>query len=197
MRSVLRVLFAFAMIVLGGIGQANATEKEAADYTISIGNEALSILSAKSSDAQKQTQLEGMFLKIVDTDWIARFVLGASWRKMQPAQQAEYLQTYRKFLIKHYVSNFKEYTAGTTFKVLKSRPIGAKDQYLVSMAILRKGEQPINLDYRVRQEGSVFHAIDIVVEGVSLLATQRAEFASVIQREGVAHLIDLLKKKAA
>ncbi len=177
---------------------AVATEKLAVEYTNAIGTQALEILTAKQTDAAKRERLEALFTKIVDTNWIARFVVGASWRKMSAVQQADYLATYRKFLVKHYTSNFADYTAGTNFKVVRVRPIGSdKMQYLVSVLIVRKGQQPVNLDYRIRQEGeNNFHAIDILVEGVSLLATQRSEFASVIQRDGIEKLISLLKKKA-
>lgn len=186
-----------------GVGSFSATtacanEKAAAAYAVSIGNKALTILSAPSADMQKQKQLEQMFTEIVDTDWIARFVLGPSWRKLSDAQKTDYLNTYRHFLVKHYTANFKEYSEGTTFKVTKSRPIGSNKQYLVSMAIVRTtSPQPINIDYRLQQQGESFRAIDIVVEGVSLLATQREEFSSVIQRDGLPHLLKLLKKKAA
>lgn len=176
---------------------AQADEKTAADYANSIGSQALAIISGKASEAQKQKDLEALFVRIVDTDWIAKFVIGAEWRKLKPTQQTDYLATYRKFLVKHYTSNFKEYTKGTTFKVVKSRPIGAQGQYLVGMKILRPTQQPVSLDYRVRQDAPTqFRAIDIIVEGVSLLATQRSEFTSVIQRDGIDKLIALLKKKA-
>lgn len=178
---------------------AQADEKQAADYTVSIGNEALEILSSKVSEDEKQDQLRDLFTRIVDTDWIARFVLGASWRKLDEDAQKDYLKTYRKFLVKHYTQNFSDYTAGTHFKVARVRKIGSDGkQYLVSIIIIRKGQQPVNLDYRVRQDAEdAFRAIDILVEGVSLLATQRSEFSSVIQRDGVKKLIKLLKKKAA
>ncbi len=189
-----------SLLILGlfAATPALAAEQDAATYTNSIGQKALAILSAKDADAVKQTKLEQMFTEIVDTDWIGRFVIGSNWNKMKPDQQADYLSTYRRFLVKHYTSNFKEYSEGTTFKVMKSRPIGAKDQYLVSMSIKQADNpQPINMDYRLKQTGTEFKVIDIVVEGVSLLATQRSEFASVIQRGGVDKLMTLLKKKAA
>ncbi len=199
LRSVLRgfwVCFMAAM-VLAPLS-ARADEKTASDYAATIGNQALTIITSKASDAQKQSDLEALFVKIVDTDWIAKFVIGAEWRKLKPAQQADYLQTYRKFLVKHYTSNFKEYGANTRFSVVKSHAIGGKGQYLVGMKVLRKGEPPLNLDYRVREDAAKkFMAIDIIVEGVSLLATQRSEFTSVIQRDGIDKLISLLKKKSA
>jgi phospholipid transport system substrate-binding protein len=189
-----------AMLMVGYPTPSHADDEQAAAFSVSIGNEVLGILSTDTlSDAEKQDKIREMFLRVVDTDWIGRFVLGATWRKLDEAAQQDYLETYRKFLVKHYTQNFADYKKGTTFKVARVRKIGADGkQYLVSMLILRKGQQPINLDYRVRQENAEsFRAIDILVEGVSLLATQRSEFASVIQREGVERLISLLKKKAA
>lgn len=197
LQSVVRGLGVGLLLALLGAHPSFADEKEAATYAGAIGKQALAILDSKADAATKQKELQALFVKLVDIDWIARFVIGVEWRKMKLEQQQDYLQIYRQFLIKHYTSNFEQYAANTTFKVIKSRPIGGKDQYLVGVKVLKKGEPPVNLEYRVRQQGSDFKAIDIIVEGVSLLATQRSEFASVIQRDGVQHLIALLKKKAA
>jgi phospholipid transport system substrate-binding protein len=189
-----------ALLLCGGpVSAVAGASEDASAYTDTIAQRALAVLSAKSSDATKQKELEALFVKIVDTDWIARFVLGTNWRRMEASQQKEYLDTYRRFLVKHYVSNFREFTVGTSFKVVKSRPIGSgRDQFLVGMQVLRpKTPQPVSIDYRLKQENKEFRVIDIVVEGVSLLATQRSEFASVIQRDGLERLLQLLKKKSA
>jgi len=49
---------------------------------------------------------------------------------------------------------------------------------------VRDGRPPIRVDWRVRNGEDQLKIIDVVVEGVSMLLTQRDEFASVIQRSG-------------
>ena len=174
---------------------AHADEKGASKFAEATANKAVSVLASNSSDSVKVTELEGLFTNSVDTNWIGRFVLGKHWKSLDEAAQKEYLSAYRGFLVKHYTANFKEYSEGTKFEITRSNKL-KKNQYRVSMNINRpNSSQAVKVDYRIRQKNSKYSIIDIVVEGVSLLNTQRSEFSSVIQRNGVDHLIEKLKTK--
>ena len=59
--------------------------------------------------------------------------------------------------------------------------------------ILRGDEEPLRLDWRVRQTGRGLKVIDIAAEGVSMLTTKRSEFTSLVAREGVDALIGRLE----
>lgn len=183
----LTVFFSFA---------AQADEQGARNFAESTANSAVAVLASNASDSAKMAELEGLFVDSVDTNWIGRFVLGRHWRNLDDSSQKEYLNSYKDFLVKHYTQNFKEYSEGTKFEITHSNEI-KKNQYRVSMSINRPtNAQPVKVDYRVRQNGNNYSIIDIVVEGVSLLNTQRSEFSSVIQRKGVDHLIEQLKAKS-
>ncbi len=182
-----------AMVMVSFI--AHADEDGARNFAESTANKAVSVLASAGSDSVKVTKLEELFVNSVDTNWIARFVMGKYWKDIDAAKQKEYLSNYRDFLVKHYTQNFKEYSEGTQFTITRSNQV-KKGQYRVSMNIIRLQGQPLKVDYRVRDGGSNnYSIIDIVVEGVSLLNTQRSEFSSVIQRKGVDHLIEQLKSK--
>ena len=55
--------------------------------------------------------------------------------------------------------------------------------------VLPPGSQPLRVDWRLRDrpEGPV--VIDLIIEGISLLVTQRSEFAAVLERAGVDGLL--------
>ena len=46
------------------------------------------------------------------------------------------------------------------------------------------GGAPARVDWRVRGAPGAYKIIDVVVEGISMVVTQRSEFASVIRRGG-------------
>jgi phospholipid transport system substrate-binding protein len=175
-----------------------ASVQQASDYAESVSNQAMAVLKEDISAEEKQAKLTEQFLKEVDADWIGKFVLGVHWRRLKEEQREEYLTHYRDFLISQYTSNFQEYADGASFTLLNARPIGKKgNQFLVSSKVQAGSGQPVQVDYRIRRnDDNSFHVIDIVVEGVSLLATQRSEFASVIQRQGIDFLIQRLKQKS-
>lgn len=168
-----------------------AGDSQAGAFVNDVGTKAIAIMKNGGSTANIQTQLEALFNQVVDVDWVAKFVMGRNWRALTPEQQQSYLTTYRTFLIKHYTSNFTEYTQGTTFKVLRTTPAPVKGEEIVSIQILRPGKPPVNIDYRVRNQ----KVIDIAVEGVSLITTQRQEFASVMQRYDFNYLLTQLQQQ--
>jgi phospholipid transport system substrate-binding protein len=56
---------------------------------------------------------------------------------------------------------------------------------------------PIKVDWRVRElRDHSLVAIDVIVEGVSLVVTQRSEFGSVIERRGMDGLLSELRRRA-
>ena len=177
-----------------------ATPKDAEAFAASIGTRVLEILkeSDKSQD-EKLSTLENMFTETMDVEWVGKFVLGKYWRSATPPQRESYMDAYRAFLIKHYTSRFAEYS-GQTFNMVSSRE-ERKGEFLVRMNISRTQGEPVIVDYRLREEKDsttekpTFKAFDIIVEGVSLINTQRSEFNTVVGREGIDSLTRKLKAK--
>jgi phospholipid transport system substrate-binding protein len=191
-----RKFLAIMMVWLGLVAPAYAddapkaqifVDKVASDVLVLVQDEKIAV-------EDKKSKLNKVFIDVVDVAYVAKFVLGRHWRTATPAQQQAYLSAYGPFLINNYVARLTKYT-GQTFKITGSQPTG--DAYIVSTQLLDPKGPPILVDYRVRQDaGDVFKVIDIVVEGVSLLATQRSEFNSVVSNNGVDFLIQALQKKA-
>jgi ABC-type transporter MlaC component len=66
----------------------------------------------------------------------------------------------------------------------------------VSTRILSEGP-PLAVDWRVRElDDRSLVAIDVIVEGVSLIVTQRSEFGAVIERQGLDGLLAELRRRA-
>jgi phospholipid transport system substrate-binding protein len=178
------------------VAQAASTQ-DAAKYIETVGNQAVATISDKSLDkAKKQTKLETLFGDSVDFKWVGRFVIGRYWRDASDAQKERYLTEYKKFLILHYTSRFTDYTSGS-FKITGSKQDG-EGEFTVGMQIQPGGSggEPVLVDYRVRADGKNFKIFDVIVEGVSLIATQRSEFGAVLAKGGIDHLIEQLIAKS-
>jgi len=180
------------------IAQKTAPASAAAAYVDSLGKQALSAISNPANNKeQKQKILEKLFADNIDFPWVGRFVMGRFWRQTTPEQQARYLKTYQNFLIKNYTSRFTQYTSGS-FKITGSKQ-EENGEFTVGMEIIseKAGDPPIVIDYKVRKAKSSFQVFDIVVEGVSLINTQRSEFSSILSQKGVDALIGKLEANAA
>lgn len=175
-----------------------ATEKQAAGYVSAMGEKAIDIIKNKSiTKKDKATALESIFNDSVDFPWVARFVMGRFWRDATPDQRTRYTALYQRFLVLHYSSLFSDYTGGS-FKILYARAEG-DDEFTVGMQIQAGSEsgEPVMIDYKIRAEDNKFKIFDVTIEGVSMLSTQRSEFASILNSKGVDYLIDQLQKKSA
>ncbi len=57
----------------------------------------------------------------------------------------------------------------------------------------------MKIDWRLVSENGTYKISDVIVEGISMMTTQRSEFASVVQRNGgqVRGLIAMMREKTA
>ena len=124
---------------------------------------------------------------------IARVAVGRSWKKINPEQKAMLVKTFSEFSVASYASMFDGYT-GEQFKIL-----GAEQQkqgrMLVRTILTKSDGEKIHLDYVLSQDDGRWQIINISTNGISDLALKRAEYTSVIKKEGFDELLNKLKKK--
>jgi len=174
-----------------------AGTQDAGSYIQRVGTQTVNILKSPAAKPQKQAALAGIFAANVDFPWVARFVMGRYWREASDDQKQRYVFQYQRFLVRHYAVLFSDYNGGN-FKVLYSRDDG-DGEYSVGMQVQAaddKGSEPVMIEYKVRSEAGIFKIFDVLIEGVSMLTTQRSEFGAVLGNNSIDYLIDMLQKKA-
>lgn len=197
MKPFLRFGILSLLMALMGTPAVAAVTDDARTFVDTVGGTALATLQdAALNDAQKREKLNALFADAVDIPYVGKFVLGRYWRTATPEQQKAYMQAYEPFLIRNYVGRIAKYS-GQTYTLTDSKPMG--EGAVVGMILhTPDGSSPdVIVNYRLNKVGKGFKVIDIVVENVSLLNTQRSEFSSIVGNKGIDYLIDALKKKAA
>jgi phospholipid transport system substrate-binding protein len=175
----------------------DALDPKATAFMNQLWNRALELLNKKAPAAQRQALFRELFHKDFDTPGIARFVLGRYWRTASPEQQKEFLKQFDDYVVYVYTARLSDFE-GEQFKIIGARP--DQDAVLVSTDVITPGApQPLRVEWRLTDHGGAYKISDVIVDGVSMLVTQRSEFASVIQRHGgqVQGLIDLMRQKSA
>lgn len=183
-----------ALLLCAFSAPAQAGDPQSAQHFIDgIAKQVLDVLKTDAAAPAKQQKLVGIFSGVVDTPFVAKFVLGPNWRTATPEQQKAYVTAYGPFVLNNYAKKLTRYS-GEQY-TLKNARQDDDGSFLVTMAIIstNSGQESL-VDYRLRSEGG-YKLIDIIVEGVSLLATQRSEFNTIVQSKGMDHLIASLKKK--
>jgi phospholipid transport system substrate-binding protein len=175
------------------IVNSSYTAKQAESFVAEVADKAVNIIQSSQSESEKFSELSQLFLKNVDTVWMARFALGSSWRRLTETQKSEYTKLYQDFLIKTYVPNFKKYNSDK-INITGGEAIG-NGQFKVSTVINSANDHHINVIYMIHYQDNTPQIFDIIVEGVSLITTQRAEFTSIIQQNGFQALVSELQSK--
>jgi ABC-type transporter MlaC component len=128
-------------------------------------------------------------------DTIGKFMLGESRRKMTDEQTARFEKIFPDYITKLYAEQFDE-IVGKPLEVKDAREIGRAD-VIVRTEFKRQGDSPLLVDWRVRElKSGERKAIDIIVQGVSIMLVKREEFSSFIATNGIDALLDRLEQEA-
>jgi phospholipid transport system substrate-binding protein len=126
---------------------------------------------------------------------MTRLVLGRNWKKLTPEQQGEFVQHFAGFLASDYGSRVERYEQQQV-SVLGERTEPRGDVTVKTKVTGGEFDGAI-IDYRMRYRDEDWRIIDVVIEGISLVANFRDQFREVLSREGPEHLLEKLREKSA
>ncbi len=135
----------------------------------------------KLSSDEQEAELEELFQKYVDIPIIARAVLGKSWRRANSDQRGRFINAFKGYVSNKYGRQFSEFK-GTTLEIVKSRDTLTKAGVLVATEVFVPGNSPLKVVWQVSDGSGSLKLIDIRVEGVSMLSTERQEFRSKLKK---------------
>ncbi|HXZ02331.1 MAG TPA: ABC transporter substrate-binding protein [Stellaceae bacterium] len=196
LRRPLRLLFLVLGLSLAGAGAF--ADGDAAGFVNDLVNRALKALDDKQlANEDRARQFRDMLDRDFDMTRIARFVLGRYWNDAREEEKQQFQKLFEEYVVRAYAQRFSEYS-GETVKITGSRPESEINTLVQSQIIRPNGAPPAKVDWRVRKDGGGYKIVDVDVEGVSMILTQREEFSSVIQRSGgLAGLNKTLQEKLA
>jgi phospholipid transport system substrate-binding protein len=175
---------------------AGAGDAEAKSFIRGIGDEVMAILQqADKSDQEKLVALKELLDANTDLELIARLVLGRHWNAASEEQRQEYVGLFQQILMNTMAERLGDYN-GQTFEVVGSSELNERDTAVQSRILRVGGAPPLRVDWRVRETGGDFLIIDVIAEGVSLVVSQRNEVGSVVERRGMAGLIEVMRERS-
>lgn len=131
-----------------------------------------------------------------DLDFMAIKSLGLGGRDLNLADRERWVAAFARFFVSNYARRFRSYS-GQRFESLGEEP-APKGQVVVRSRLVRSDNEDVRLDYRLRQTTGGWKIIDVYARGTtSLLAVRRAEFTSVLERQGFEGLVASVEAKAA
>ncbi|HEU5056912.1 MAG TPA: ABC transporter substrate-binding protein [Kofleriaceae bacterium] len=178
-------------------GGAGTRAVEAANATV---RDLLRKEAAPGSPAEKKlaAQVTRSVRDFLDIDTLGKQAMRDHWEGLSSGQRREFLQLLRGLVEANYV---KALRANLDYEV---RYLGEEsapgDQLLVKteIRVQRRGRpRAIAIDYLLTRDGERWRAADVVTDGVGLVENYRAQFNKIIARDGVAGLLDRMRKKRA
>jgi phospholipid transport system substrate-binding protein len=183
-----------ALVVVAGLiaslmpSLSHALSKEAALEHVRMTLEEIAAVVNTPGDTQsKASQLLEIMERRAAMPRIARFAAGIAWREMSDDQQTRFVTAFGKFLSGFLAGRFQEYAgagpSGETFELGRVIDAGRKGM-LVKTTILRTGEAPVVVEWLVSDRPGRIVIADIVIEGISMLITEREEIGSMLEARG-------------
>jgi phospholipid transport system substrate-binding protein len=183
------------LLLPGRSAQATVSADAAQQMIQEVGTQVLAILRDQGLDnRQKFERLVALLDGPIDLELIARLILGRHWRSASEVQRTEYLQLFRAFALDNLASRLHVYD-GQDFEIVGAQAVDERDA-VVATRVTGGSRPPLKVDWRVRErDDGHLVAIDVIVEGVSLIVTQRSEFSAVIERRGMDGLLAELRQR--
>ena len=154
------------------------------------------VSNTEISDVERYNNFKQLYLSSFDNYYISRFVLGRYWKTIDKGIQKQFVDSFNKYIVATYAPKFKGWEG--TFKAVDS--LLENNYYNVKMDILNEDGPTLKMMWKMYlNKNKVFKILDVNIDGVSMLVTQRAEFLSVIKNHpnGVVGLIDAMNKKTS
>jgi phospholipid transport system substrate-binding protein len=193
----LKVLFAMLLIGLAPIAASADTVEDARKPVDRLNDALIEIMKGG-----KQLGYQGRYKKlepvVKDTfefEAVSQIALGAHWKKLDKPQKTAFMQKITDLSIATYAAQFKDY-AGESFKFDSSQDM-KNGRMLLRYNLVAPKEKPIKFEYIVSELNGQWQIINIIVDGISDLALKKAQYTSVIDREGFDSLLNKLTQKIA
>lgn len=129
-----------------------------------------------------------------DFDRMSKLVLGRNWNTASKEQQGQFIIEFRSLLVRIYSSALSKYRNQTIqYKPLRAGP-GDTD-VKVKTNVIQPAGPAIPIDYSLEKIEGTWKVYDLSIDGVSMVASYRGQFAAIVKQSGINGVIQKLAEK--
>jgi len=144
--------------------------------------------------ADRSGEIRQIVREMFDFDEISRRALARHWQTLQREEQAEFVTLFRDLLERAYLTQLEG--AGVEKITFLSEAMEPGGSAIVRSKVTTRQGAEIPLDYRMHVRDGSWRIYDVVVQGISFIASYRTQFDRVIRAESYGSLRERLQKKA-
>ena len=138
-----------------------------------------SIINSGKAEAAMLKDFERVFTRYADVPVIARSALGPAARTASNAQMSAFTRAYSVYISRRYGRRFREFIGGA-IEVTDARAI--KSYFEVISVAKLQGSAPFDLRWHVSDKSGKNLFFNLIIEGVNMLSTERAEIGAMLDR---------------
>ena len=157
------------------------TTSEAKSIIDSAVREITSVINSGKSEAAMYQDFERIFRKYADVPTIARSALGPPARSASSAEMSRFSTAFTGYMSRKYGKQFRDFIGGEV-SVTGARQV-KNFQEVQAVAKLR-GQAPFRISFMLSDRSGQDRFFDLLIEGVSLLKSERAEVGAMYDASG-------------
>ena len=146
-----------------------------------VAGEITRIINSGQSENTMIRNFERMMVRYGDMPTIAQSVLGPPARSATASQLSAFAEAFQGYMARKYGRRFREVLGGTV-TVTGAQDTGRYIEVLANVTI--PGDAPFEVRFRVWDRSGRPLFIDLLIEGVSLVISERSEIGSLLDRNG-------------
>ena len=169
----------FLVIFFSSIAKVYSIEPDI--FVQSTVNRASEALNNKFSKEEKIAKLKAIAKETVDITGIGFYTLGSHRKNINDEQKKEYSNLFEQYFLKSFASRLAEYS-NPEIEVLSKKKLNENYTMVSSVLVATEQRPEVKIDWRIYTKNPENPLIrDLIIEGLSLVRTQKEEFSSIIQ----------------
>ena len=173
-----------ALVFVGALGRAAFADAtgDATALVTSLSAELQKMVNSGQSQSGQIATFQTIIGRYADMGPVAASVLGQPWRTASPAQKQAFVAAFQSYFARKYGNTFSQYkNASITVTGAKD---GGKSGVLVNSVVKRPGQEDIKVDWQISARSGAPKVVNLIIEGVSMLANERAEIGAMLDAQG-------------
>ncbi len=153
-------------------------------------------LQGSDKAGERKERVRKLIFDAFDFEEMAKLALGGHWEKLTPQQRAEFVGLFGDLFERSYNRLVLQFLAGR--KTSYGKESIDKDHAAVQTTlVVPKTEEQLPVEYRLIEKHQRWAVFDVVVDGMSIAGTYRAQFDKILRTSSYESLAQKIKTKLA
>ncbi len=137
------------------------------------------VINSGKSESAMYDDFERIFTRYADVPTIARSTLGPDARRASQQQMRAFETAFTQYISRKYGKRFREFIGG---EIIVRSAVAVKSFYEVRSVADLRGQAPFDVTFLVSDRSGRDQFFDLLIEGISLLKTERTEIGAMLDR---------------